>query len=152
MLHPALAAGDVLALTDTAIGQGGFRCIPSLYQDRHGWPAAPTVDADGEEDWLADVGGREIVAVPARAGDLIVWDSRLPHGNSKNESSLPRLAFYVSMFPAADPAMRDAAIDSWRSGRCVPWWRNRPGYDRIEPWPPAALTDLGRRLIGLDCW
>jgi len=29
------------------------------------------------------------------------WSSRLPHGNSKNMSCLPRLAFYVSMNPIA---------------------------------------------------
>ena len=83
--------------------------------------------------------------VSARAGDLIVWDSRLPHGNSKNTSSEPRMAFYV-MAPM-DEALCQANVDSWRTGRCFPWWR-----DRIEPWPPATLTQLGRRLLGLDDW
>jgi len=39
----------VLALTDTAINQGGFRCVPSLYRDRNAWPRKPIIDADGEE-------------------------------------------------------------------------------------------------------
>jgi hypothetical protein len=43
------------------------------------------------------------------------------------------------------PGVRDAAIELWRSGRRVPSWRNRRGYDRIEPWPPARLSELGRR-------
>jgi hypothetical protein len=142
----------VLALTDTAADQGGFRYVPSLWHDRDAWPRAPTIDVDGDAGWLADTKEREVVHVPAQAGDLIVWDSRLPHGNSKNLSAVPRLAFYVLMCPIRDEAMRDANVESWRSGRCVPWWRSRPGYDRIEPWPPANLTDLGRRLIGLDSW
>jgi len=142
----------VLALTDTAADQGGFRCVPSLYHDRDAWPRKPAIDENGDEDWLADVAGREIVHVPAAAGDLIVWDSRLPHGSSKNGSSSPRLAFYILMCPASDGGLRDAAIESWRTGRCVPWWRDRPGYDRTKPWPPASLTPLGRRLIGLDDW
>ena len=142
----------MLALTDTAADQGGFRCVPSLYRNRDAWPKAPTRDADGDETWEADASGREIVHVPAAAGDLIVWNSRLPHGNSKNLSDLPRLAFYISMNPAADPGFLQAGIDSWRTGRCVPWWRTRPGYDRIEPWPPAQLTELGRRLLGLEPW
>jgi hypothetical protein len=54
----------VLALTDTAGDQGGFRCVPSLYRDRDAWPLAPTLDADGEPDWLADTTGRDIVHVP----------------------------------------------------------------------------------------
>jgi hypothetical protein len=139
----------VLALTDTAIDQGGFRCIPSLYRDRDAWPNKPTVDADGEENWLAATEGRDIVYVPAQAGDLVVWDSLLAHGNSKNLSPRPRLAFYVLMGRAND-RLREAEVESWRTGRCVPWWRNRPGYERVEPWPPAKLTELGRRLLGLD--
>jgi Phytanoyl-CoA dioxygenase (PhyH) len=142
----------VVALTDTAADQGGFRCVPSLYQERDTWPRTPKLDEDGAKNWLADnLEGRGIVHVSARAGDLIVWDSRLPHGNSKNASSEPRIAFYVMMAPM-DEALRQANVASWRTGRCIPWWRNRPGYDRIEPWQPAALTELGRRLLGLDDW
>lgn len=141
----------VVALTDTAADQGGFRCVPSLYRDLDAWPRQPIVYPGGEEDWLAETAGREIVHVPAKAGDLIVWDSRLAHSNSTNRSSRPRVAFYVLMGPA-DDQLRHAAVESWRTGRCVPWWRNRPGYDRIEPWPPAILTELGRRLLGLDSW
>lgn len=140
----------VLALTDTAADQGGFRCVPSLHQDRSAWPT----NADGEGDWVADMNGREIIHVPAAAGDLILWNSRLAHSNSKNLSAQPRLAFYVSMYPARakDMALRDACIESWRSGRCVSWWRDRHGYDRVEPWASASLTTLGRRLLGLDPW
>jgi hypothetical protein len=56
------------------------------------------------------------------------------------------------MMGSADAHARAAAIESWQSGRCVPWWRSRPGYDRVEEWPPARLTALGRRLLGLDDW
>ena len=140
----------VLALTDTVANQGGFCCIPSLYTDRAEWPPRLAA-ADGEEGWFADTTGREIVYVPAKAGDLIVWDWRLAHGNSKNRSSCPRTAFYLMMGPP-DDGSRQASVESWRTGRCVPWWRSRPGYDRVEPWPPATLTALGRRLLGLDEW
>jgi hypothetical protein len=142
----------VLALTETAIDQGGFRCAPSLCKDRAAWPKSPVVGANGEEDWLADTAGRDIIHVAAAAGDLIAWDSRLPHGNSKNLSSIPRLAFYILMGPANDPSLRQANIESWRSGRCVPWWCDRRGYGRREPWPPADLTPIGRKLLGLDDW
>jgi len=142
----------VLALTDTGIDQGGFRCVPSLYSDRDAWPTEPTIDADGNENWLADITDREIVHVAAQTGDLIVWDSLLAHGNSKNLSSRPRIAFYVLMGRADrwDERERQASIESWRTGRCVPWWRGRPGYNRVERWSPASLTELGRRLLGLE--
>ena len=142
----------VVALTDTAVNQGGFRCVPSLYQERDTWLRAPKLDHESAKNWLAkNIEGREIVNVSAQTGDLIVWDSRLPHGNSKNASSEPRIAFYVMMAPM-DEALRKANVDSWSTGRCFLWWHNRPGYDRTEPWPPAALTQLGRRLLGLDDW
>jgi hypothetical protein len=153
--RPALWETDALwvALTDAAVGQGGgFRCVPSLYRERARWPKAPVIDADGDETWLADTQGHQIEAVSAQTGDLIIWDYRLPHGNSWNNSAPPRIAFYVSMYPTSDDRLRRAAIESWKTGHCVPWWRNRPGYDRVEPSPPAALTNLGRRLIGPDGW
>jgi hypothetical protein len=146
----------VLALTDTAADQGGFRCVPFLWKDRGAWPSKPVVGPDGGEDWLAIANDQEviqeIVYVEANAGDLIVWDSRLPHGNSKNLSARPRVAFYILMGPTGDEALRQVNIESWRSGRCLLWWRDRPGYDRTEPWPPAHLTEIGRKLLGLDQW
>jgi Phytanoyl-CoA dioxygenase (PhyH) len=142
----------VLALTDTAADQGGFCCVPSLYKGRDRWPASAVIDETGEAGWLPHVMEGEIEFVPAETGDLIVWDYRLPHGNSKNLSSKPRLAFYVSMNPSGDKPLRDANIESWRTGQCVPWWRDRPDYGRIEPWPPARLSELGRKLLGIDSW
>jgi Phytanoyl-CoA dioxygenase (PhyH) len=142
----------VLALTDTAVDQGGFCCVPSLYKERDHWPKSAVVDEAGDAAWLPDVDGRHIECIPADAGDLIVWDYRLPHGNSKNLSSKPRLAFYISMNPAGNAQLQKANIESWQTGKCVPWWRERPDYDRTEPWPPAELSDLGRRLLGIDAW
>jgi ectoine hydroxylase-related dioxygenase (phytanoyl-CoA dioxygenase family) len=144
----------VLALTETAADQGGWRCVPSLYHAPEVWPEQPVIDTDGHETWLADTRGHEVIYVPAAAGDLIVWDSHLPHGNSKNLADPPRLAFYVSMRPADDSHEegRRASVKSWQSGRCVPWWCGRSGYDRVEPWPPAELTPVGRRLLGIDPW
>ncbi len=142
----------VIALTDTTAAQGGFRCAPSLFRASETWPTVPDTDADGDEHWRTHSNGHDIVHVPALTGDLILWDSRLPHANSQNLSNQPRLAFYVMMFPAGDAALRAANVECWESGRCVPWWRDRLGYDRIEPWPSAQLTELGRRLLGLDAW
>jgi hypothetical protein len=145
----------VIALTDTERGQGGFRCVPALYHDSESWPAQPLTE-DGRQVWNPDISGHEIVEVPARVGDLVVWDSLLPHANSQNVSDRPRLAFYVQMFPVEKhgeyEAGRRSRVELWRTGRCHPVWRWRPGCDRAEPWPPATLTPLGRRLLGFDAW
>jgi Phytanoyl-CoA dioxygenase (PhyH) len=137
----------VLALTDTARGQGGFRCVPSLFRHREEWPTEPVSRPWGDE-WLPDVSRREIVEVPAAQGDLILWDSRLPHSNSRNDSIRPRVAFYIQMYPATDEEERRIRLECYNEGRCPPYWRSRPGADRTEPWPPATLTPLGRRLLG----
>jgi hypothetical protein len=127
-------------LTLTGPRPTGVRCVPSLFHDRSSWPKVPVIDTDGDENWLAEVTGRDIAFIPAKAGDLIVWDWRLPHSNSKTLSTRPRLA------------LRDTAIESWRGSRCVPWWWRHRGYDRIEPRPSARLSELDRRLIGLHAW
>jgi hypothetical protein len=142
----------LVALTDTTADQGGFRCVPSLYRNRDKWPREPARLPDGTTEWRAQTGEEAIEHVSADTGDLIVWDYRLPHANSRNLSTRPRLAFYILMAPARDDAMRAENVDSRRTGRCVPWWRDRPGYGRIEPWTPASLTSLGKRLLGLDNW
>jgi hypothetical protein len=136
----------VLALTDTKLGQGGFRCAPSLWRDPGAWPTEPITRPWGDE-WQPDVSGREIVEVPAAQGDLIVWDSRLPHSNSRNDSNQTRVAFYIQMSPATDEEERRTRLECYNEGRCPPYWRGRPGADRVEPWPPATLTPLGRRLL-----
>lgn len=58
----------VLALTDTAMDQGGFRCVPSLYRDHDAWPSNPMIDADGDENWLADIKGPRNRACPRPGG------------------------------------------------------------------------------------
>lgn len=142
----------VIALTDTAKNQGGFRCVPSLLCDTTRWPNKATVNAYGKEQWLLTCSEAEILHVPASAGDLIVWNSRLPHSNSTNLSSLPRIAFYVAMLPADDKNLAAVFANSWSTGQCVPWWRDRSGFEHVEPWPPAQLTELGRHLVGADSW
>ena len=42
----------------------------------------------------------EVINVPSKAGDLVIWDTRMAHGTSHNRSSVPRFAQYLSMCPA----------------------------------------------------
>ena len=45
---------------------------------------------------------------------------------------------------------RAERLTSYDTGRCLPVWRAFPGHQRVEPWPPARLTVLGRQLLGAD--
>jgi len=125
--------GGLVYLTDAPAERGAFCCVPSLRGTREGFGSPPDLD------------GHEIVPVPGRAGDLVLWDIRLQHGNMANRDRSPRVVQYVSMFPHG--AWRDTPEDHqrlWREGRD---WQDEKGPPDHEP---AELTALGRRLVGLD--
>ena len=94
-----------------------------------------------------------MISVACRAGDVLIWDSRLPHGNGTNRDDRPRITQAVTMqAPGFWGESADDRIVLWKQGRANPVYRHQAGFDRIEPWPPAALTPLGRRLLGIDPW
>ena len=135
-----------IALTDTPAGRGGFRCAPGWHRQPDRWPAYPS---NKEGDWTASVPDDEVVMASMEQGDLVLWTSRLPHANSKNESGEPRYSFYVLMTPY-DEEFAAELVECWRSGLCAKAWRNLPEHQHAEPWAPVSLGENGRRLIGLD--
>ena len=92
--------------------------------------------------------------VPGKAGDLVIWNSLLPHRGGKNEGESPRLTQYISMFEAGsrnETAEERTAL--WRDKRVPKGWRSWPGtVIDPEPGAPARLDALGRKLLGLDSW
>lgn len=142
----------VLALSDAGPGEGGFCCAPSLMHDRRRWPTSGTSTHEGPSFRAPPVADRELVEVPLQTGDLLVFDHHLPHATVRNGGSGPRVVFYLQLFPAGSADEAAGNVADHLAGRCSPWWRHKPGHDRIEPGPPATLSALGRRLIGLDPW
>lgn len=138
----------LVALTDAPAGHGGFRCVPSLFRDPARWPTAwatagefrPTLDHSDE-----------IVEVPLRRGDLLVWDSHLPHGTVRNSGISPRAVFYVQLHPLGDDADLTSRLADVEAGRAPPWVRWKPGHDRLDR-HEFDLSPLGRRLLGVDRW
>lgn len=143
--HPGFVQGTVY-LTDVGRNAGGFQCAPSVFETLGDRLADPDFDVDepvGADD--------PIVQVEGRAGDLIVWDPRMPHGPAPNRSKRPRLAFFVKMDPWSEAA-RARCIAGWRDKRAPPWWRGLAGQRDPEGGSPPRLTALGRRLVGLRKW
>lgn len=143
----------VLCLADTAAGQGGFQCVPGMHRNLAEWIKAQPRNRNPR---VPDLAGREVVAIPARAGDLIIWDRLLPHGNGRNLSDRPRLAQYLTMFPAAelDERQRQRRIRQWQK-RLPPTGAAFPGDPRRKEqreYRTAELTELGKRLLGLEQW
>ncbi len=142
----------VLHLTDVGPGDGEFCGVPGIYADLEGWLARhPDAETNGDDP--LDLEGHQVVPVTARAGDLVVFDSRLPHGSLPNHGASPRLVQYVAMFPAGFwGERREDHAELYRSGLANPTYRWKAGWDKPAPWPPAELTPLGRKLAGLDPW
>lgn len=145
----------VLALADQRDeNMGGFQCVPELFRTYDTWKRTQPADRD---PFKPDVTGFEIVKVPMEAGDLLIFDSRQPHGIRPNRSGTKvRMAQYVSMMPAQEEneALRQWRISSWRD-RIPPEGYAFPGDPRgweQTRYGRAELTELGEKLLGLRSW
>jgi hypothetical protein len=143
----------VLSLADTLPGQGGFQCVAGMPKRLKDWIKTQPADRDPHHP---DLTGLTLTSVETRAGDLLIWNSQLPHGVSPNRSQRPRMAQYISMSPAqeSNEKARQWRIDAWLH-RKAPEGNPFPGdprqWERLHG-ITAALTPLGRKLLGLDLW
>lgn len=145
----------VLALADQDDeNMGGFQCVPELFRNYDTWKLTQPEDRN---HFQPDVTGFEIVKVKMNAGDLLIFNSSQPHGIRANRSKdKVRLAQYIAMMPAQedDEALRQWRIRSWQE-REAPQGYAFPGDPRNwekTRYPTAELSDLGRKLLGLDRW
>lgn len=146
----------VVALTDTTADQGGFQCSSELFRHLDDW----LTDKPAEHDRLsihgtgvrlgpADLSSFAPEPLAMNAGDLLIWNSRLPHGNGVNHSPTPRLAQYITMLPEGTEEQRQARVTSFQDRRPPSEFHlDAPG----EVGPSPQLTALGRQLLGLDRW
>ncbi len=147
----------VLALSDqTDENMGGFQCIPELYLNYDTWKLTQPEDRD---PFKPDIAGLEdkIVKVKLEVGDLLIFNSTLPHGIRPNRSeNKVRIAQYISMMPAEEDniQLRDWRIYSWKN-RIAPEGYAFPGdprnRERID-YKTAVLNELGEKLLGLKKW
>jgi len=143
----------VLSLVDTTPEMGGFQCIPELYRDFPEWVKTQPEDRDPHHP---DTTGYEPKKITQEAGDLLIFNAMQPHGIRPNISNQPRMAQYVSMFPAQEnnKALQQERITSWRD-RIAPKGDAFPGDPREweqKKYNKAELTDLGEKLLGLKTW
>lgn len=141
----------VLYLTDTGEDQGGFQCIPGFHRRFAQWVETQPADRDIHRP---DLTGLEVESIAGRAGDLVIWHQLLAHGNGHNTSERPRLAQYIAMSPARenDEAARQERVQAWRDRRAAPGWAGDHRDWEHRNQAPAELTDLGKRLLGLERW
>ncbi len=143
----------VLALSDTTEETGGFQCVPALYRDLETWRKSQPEDRN---PFAPDLTGYEAEFVTMQAGDLLIFNCLLPHGIRPNQSDRVRMAQYISMVPAeeANLEVRDWRITSW-SERVPPdgfAFTGDPRNWEQTRYPVAELSNLGKKLLGLDSW
>jgi hypothetical protein len=140
----------IVYLTDVPPDRAPFSAVPDVFQNLEAWLARQPKDFDFS---AVDFATEATVTVPGKAGDLIIWNSKLPHGPGPNRATGPRVMQAVTLFPPAKANWtREEQIDWWRFKRAPPWWRDVPGQADPEPGDPAVLTQHGQRLVGSRPW
>jgi ectoine hydroxylase-related dioxygenase (phytanoyl-CoA dioxygenase family) len=147
----------VLALADQDDeNMGGFQCIPWLYRNYDTWKLTQPEDRDRFQPSLDDLEDK-IVKVKMEAGDLLIFNSTEPHGIRPNKSKdKVRIAQYISMMPAEpeNEVLKNWRVNSWKN-RIAPEGYAFPGDPRNweqSKYDEAELTDLGKKLLGLNDW
>ena len=137
----------ILALSDCRTEDGGFFCVPGSHRLVRSWAHANR-DRVSDRAVHAPESGTQIYVpaddplqahgrtAPIRAGDLLIWDSRLAHCNSPNDSDRMRMVMYIEMKRADDPALAPLLTD-----------RNM-----LPPAAEYSPTPLGERLLGFAPW
>jgi len=149
--QPSGKMQGVLYLADTSADQGGFQCVPEIYRNLEEYINSQPPNRDPR---VPDISGYDVLPVPGEAGDLLIWDVLLPHGNGENLSNEIRFAQYITMFPAPPDRAGHAQvrIESWRNYTSTFLPGDPRGWEREHNEGPAVLTDLGRKLLGIDMW
>ena len=181
-----------VALTDTLhADEGGFEAARGFHRDFDEWvrtrpppPLAAAASASGDAAYPstplcvgeftpirpkedADV-LRRVAHVPCRAGDLVVWDNRIPHANSRENNASgggggggggpgrSREVVYLGFLPDV-PLNRTyaaAQLARFRSGQPPQdQWQEQPQSLPLEQHcEDFQFSSLGRRLMGIDPW
>ncbi len=148
---PGLLQGVVL-LTDVGRDAGGFQCLPEVYQNLDAW-LERYAHWDDFDFFNPGLDHQKTTQIEGKAGDVILWSTKLPHGTATNLSNRPRVAAFVSMALATDDAqLRESMKTWWLTRRAPDYWRGLPGQVDPEPGAPAVLSELGLKLIGVLPW
>ena len=143
----------VVYLEDTAADQGTFQCMPGFQNRYEAWHTAQNGDFDVGNHIPMDQGLESPTPIAGKAGDLLIWDSFTPHGHCYNTSSKPRLAQFLSMWPATEEGHEACLRVFWPSTlpsndgsalgeKCSGLEAER--LSRITQWRDGSQTDFKR--------
>ena len=151
------AVQGIIGLSDgDAERSGSFQCVAGFHNEIESWLAEHPSRANPR---FPDLPDRLRTEVPPAAGDVLIFHGALPHGNSPNRGSTPRIAQYITMMPIAEtpPEWRARQLDALGAlappysvqGKRFPedprGWERQQGFE-------VALSGLGRQLLGIVPW
>jgi ectoine hydroxylase-related dioxygenase (phytanoyl-CoA dioxygenase family) len=92
------------------------------------------------------------VSIPASAGDMVCWDFRIPHANSRfNQSGQPRECVYIGLLPHIERNVKyvEDQLDRYRKG-LVPedQWHEHAEEDRQLC--DYEFSELGKKLMTIS--
>eukprot|EP01038_Epipyxis_sp_PR26KG_P012251 gene12251-16425_t len=153
-----------VSLTDTLLpNQGGFEACPGFHLEFNDWAAnrIPSLGQDsppcvGDFTPIRPIEDKSVLLrmthIPCRAGDMICWDYRIPHANSRfNTLSIPRQVIYIGLLPhiSLNKTYALHQLDRFRNG-LVPMdqWHERKESEKSK----YEFNSLGLRLMGIIDW
>ena len=145
-----LGMQGLVYLTDTEAHHGAFSCAPSIYKNLTQYLSEHEGD---EHRRYPKIEESELVRVAGPKGSLVVFHRLMPHTSDLNQSVQHRFVQYITMGPAIE-ALREQTVREWRE-RLLPDWALTQTISAgkvKEEGPPPVLTQLGRKLVGLDRW
>jgi len=146
----------VLNIRDAPSAIGGFHCVPGFHNHMSTW-----VQQVAKEEHMTTVQvphddplRKHVVKVPVRAGVLIIFDTRLPHGSHPNTLSSSedfRMVQYTTMMPVGYPD--DEAVLHSRHASPV----GEVGEMFLKEYCDgeylrSGLSEMERKLMGMDAW
>jgi len=153
-----------ICLTDTLLPeQGGFEACLGHHKSFVQWAAGRTGGKHGQSapcvgDFtpIRPVEDRDVINrmqhIPCKAGDLVCWDYRIPHANSRfNHTDHARAVVYIGLLPAVPVNARyaECQLSRYRSGQ-VP---TDQWHESSDPQPcEYQFSELGQRLMGMIPW
>eukprot|EP01120_Amphizonella_sp_Union-15-10_P008870 TRINITY_DN3278_c0_g1_i1.p1 TRINITY_DN3278_c0_g1~~TRINITY_DN3278_c0_g1_i1.p1 ORF type:complete len:375 (+),score=58.03 TRINITY_DN3278_c0_g1_i1:63-1187(+) len=135
----------VLNLIDNEEQDGGFQCVPGFHREFAKYfsqmePPNPN-SAPSYQFPPNDIIQKSYYRVTLRAGSIVLWDQRLPHGSRPNNSSRFRSAQFLKMFPAR-------LVNNNRQRSIA---RAKAILGQIEnSKTPVVITPLGEKVFGLE--
>jgi ectoine hydroxylase-related dioxygenase (phytanoyl-CoA dioxygenase family) len=134
----------IIAVTPSKRNNGEFVCAPDLYRIRK------EKGRKGAEQSL--IAKRyKIVSVELNAGDLLLFDYRLPHGTGSHVGHELRVVQYLSFVPEGNEAERATRLRCWRDGE----WRGdkkHAAYAISDEREPALSLSGVKALLGNGGW